>query len=625
MKQTLRKRLCAAALVLLSGAGLYAQPALMTPTPIAPFSQNLIIPPTLNGTLMSPGNYSYDLRAHDSTFTFSDGVDTFQVPTMSYNSMPVLGPTIIWNKGDSVHMNVMNETGMNTTLHWHGAHVPTWCDGGPHDTIMMDSTWRPYFKVMDDACTMWYHPHLHMETMIQVQLGLAGMIIINDPADPFVSQLPHTYGVDDFPLVLQDKRFIPGSPGQGLIYTCCSTGPTTLVNGVHAPVMQVPAQRVRFRILNGSSERAFNLGLSDTTSYNVIATDAGYTPAPVRQQSSLAQYNLMGGGERLEWEVDFTGRQGDTLYLTSFMQPIKDQGDIPGTIQGSPPCYGITSIDSTNYNLMRIIVGPPAGTPAPSMPAAFAPLNVPDTVASPANHRLKQLQFYNPTDVDMCGAPVPPFIIDNQNFILDSLNDIVYLNTNEIWSIRNTSGEAHPFHIHDIHFFILDVADVLPNGNSGPRMPPPAYMNGPKDVVFVRDSTVVRYLTRFTDFATSIDPDSTYMYHCHILAHEDGGMMHQFVVTDSSSIYIGMHELPKAAFAWDLFPNPSEGSVNLRGECSEASIVRVYSSIGQLVRETRLLPFKGTREIDMSNLPAGLWHIEWVRPDGRDARKLITR
>lgn len=609
MNHLFTKRFSLFFLAILCSASLYSQV-----TPAAPYSINLVVPPVLTG--VGPNN-DYYLRAHDSSYTISDGTDTFRVNTMSYNNLPILGPTIIWNTGDSVRMHLHNETGMTSTCHWHGAHVPAWCDGGPHDSIMMDSTWNPYFKVMDPPSTMWYHPHLHMHTESQVQMGMAGMIIINDPADPFYASLPHTYNVDDFPLVLQDKNLLALSPGTGYIDTCCSMGPTTVVNGVHAPVLTVPAQRVRFRILNGASERAFNLSFSDSTTYYVIATDAGYTAAPVQMDTG---HVLMGGGERIEWEVDFTGRQGDTLYLTSYMEELINETDIPGTPQGNPGCYLATHIDSFNYNLMRIVVGPQVGTPAPPLPASFAPLVLPDTIASPANHRTKKLLFYNPTEVNMCGDTVPPFIIDNKNFVLDSINDIILLNANEIWTIRNTSGEAHPFHIHDISFYILDVADT--NGTN--RQPPPAYMQGPKDVVFVRNGTEVRFLTQFTDFYTTVDSDSAYMYHCHILAHEDGGMMHQFVVTDSVGFFTGLN-VPDPAGQWSVYPNPTDEKFILNGECNRQSTVRIYNMLGEVVSEAQLAPFNGEKQLDVATLPAGIYYVEWIRPDGSDGKKLIVR
>ncbi|HTF04656.1 MAG TPA: multicopper oxidase domain-containing protein, partial [Bacteroidia bacterium] len=271
-------------------------------TPVAAqFTQPLFIPDTLS----TADNDTIFLKAEETQRIFFPGATTEVVPghgifmgdampvmTYSYTNPTItnagiLGPTLIWWKGDSVTMSVENTLMDTTTTHWHGAHVAPWNDGGPHEGIAPDSTWRPSFLIRDAPTTMWYHPHLHMMTQMQVNMGMAGLIIVKDASDPYAAQLPHTYGVDEFPIIIQDKYFGQDfSMMMDTIDTKCSMGTNFLVNGTWQPYIDVPAQMNRFRILNGSSERAYCLFLYDSTSmqyvpFQVIASDGGYLDAPV--------------------------------------------------------------------------------------------------------------------------------------------------------------------------------------------------------------------------------------------------------------------------------------------------------------------------------------------------------
>ena len=115
-----------------------------------------------------------------------------------------LGPTIRLTAGNSVLLNVANDLTEDATLHWHGFHLPAASDGGPHQVIRPGTTWSPKFRVRQKAGTFWYHSHHMGKTAEQVWAGLAGMIIVND-AEATGLGLPSTYGVDDIPIVLQDR------------------------------------------------------------------------------------------------------------------------------------------------------------------------------------------------------------------------------------------------------------------------------------------------------------------------------------------------------------------------------------------------------------------------------------
>ena len=165
-----------------------------TPTTNSTYN-DLWIPPTLTGT-------TFNLTLDKATKQFLPGTIT---NTYGYNGANFWGPTLIMNKGDQVQINVKNNLYETTTSHWHGFHIPAEMDGGPHQTVAAGTTWSPTFKVMNNASTYWYHPHLHELTAKQVSYGAGGFIIVKDPEEA-VLKLPRSYGIDDIPLMLTSRR-----------------------------------------------------------------------------------------------------------------------------------------------------------------------------------------------------------------------------------------------------------------------------------------------------------------------------------------------------------------------------------------------------------------------------------
>ena len=243
-----------------------------------------------------------NLIISDSSKQFYPG---FSTATIGYNGS-YLGPTIILNKGQNVTLNVTNMLNDTTTTHWHGLHVAPMNDGSPHTPILSGNVWSPSFNVLDNAATYWYHPHLHGKTMEQVLMGASGLIIVRDSLEANLN-LPRKYGVDDFPLVLQWKTFDSSSKQ---IVMSDELDNATLVNGVLNGQLNVPAQKVRFRVLNGSSHRYFNLAMNDNRTFQVIGGDEGLLNAPV----SLNRL-IISPGERYEIVMDFNGQVGNTYFL----------------------------------------------------------------------------------------------------------------------------------------------------------------------------------------------------------------------------------------------------------------------------------------------------------------------
>ncbi len=516
----------------------------------------LFIPDTLSGQV-------FDLTVANSTYAFSNGNTS---NTMGVNG-DILGPTLIFNKGDSVFLNVINDLPEATTMHWHGMHVAPENDGGPHSFIPAKTTWTPAFEVLDQATTFWYHPHLHENTERQVTKGLAGLIIVKDEEEAALN-LPRTYGTDDFPLIVQDRRF--GTDGEIIVVPMADE---VMVNATFNPYLEVPAQVVRFRILNGSTMRVYSFGFNDNRMFHQIGTDGGLLPAPVElNRVQLAP------GERAEILVDFSNQTDEAVKLLSYGSELCC--GIPGSQFGPGQNNPLNGID---FEVLEFRVQSVNENPVSTIPTTLVE-HTPWTEETANRTRIKT--FENP----VAGGN---FTINGTPFDMSVINDTVIVEDVEIWELTNNSFGAHPFHIHDIQFYILDRNGV----------PPPLNERGLKDVVLVKPNETVRFITKFTDF---INDEVPYMYHCHILRHEDKGMMGQFLVIENpnatSTEEITSNELPSTTRLQASYPNPFNPSTTIQYsvEHNEDIQISIFNIQGQLVSSV----FSGKQSI-------GLHEVSW--------------
>ena len=506
--------------------------------------QNLLsIPDTISGTI-------FNLNVLDTSKVFYPG---FTTKTYGINSK-YLGPTLFLNKGDSVSLQVNNQLTDTTTIHWHGLHVAAMNDGGPHNFILPNSIWNPKFKVRDQAAMYWYHPHLHMKTNKHVSLGAAGLIIVRDSVEKSLN-IPRKYGIDDFPLVIQSKCF---DTNKQIIFGNASDS-VILVNGTLNPYLPIPAQVVRLRILNASPERVYNLGLQGNLTFYQIGTDGGLLDAPV----ALSRLRLA-PGERAEILVDFSGKMGQTINLMSFASELPSAiygASQPGMGAGQTiPGYTSNSLNGTNFKIISFSVTAQSTSPIVTIPSSLT-INSPYNTAS-AN-AFKNLTF---TPVNMGPTAIQgPFLINNTSFDMDVINYTIPFNNIEIWTLTNQTPIAHPFHIHDVQFYITEI-----NGAA-----PPANMKGRKDVVLVPGGgQTVKFITKFETFCDSMAP---YMYHCHMLTHEDDGMMGQFVVKCPNSV--GLAENNWGTNNFLVYSNHADKSINIKSN--------------QLISEVKLIDISG--------------------------------
>ncbi|MEV4201895.1 multicopper oxidase family protein [Micromonospora globbae] len=447
------------------------------------FVRPLAVPPLATSRTDERGRRVFDLLARDGRRDFrGDGRLT---RTAGFNG-DFLGPTLRAKRGEEVVVNVVNRLTEETNVHWHGMHLPARMDGGPHQLVRPGATWSPTWRVDQPAATLWYHPHPHGRTEEHVYRGLAGMFILDDDREAALP-LPRRYGVDDIPVIVQDRSF--SRSGQfrktrNMISSIGVLGDTLLVNGTVAPYLDVRTERVRLRLLNGSTARTYDFGFADDRAFALIATDGGLLDRTAR----LHRVRLS-PGERAEIVVDV--RPGERTTLRSFPP------DLGADALSRRFAGGVDRFDVLQLRAASTLAD------APPVPDALVP---PDRVDPAAAATTRSFVLSGRT-------------INDRSMDMGRIDAAVTRGSTEIWEVVNRDGTPHNFHVHDVQFQVLSV-----DGGA-----PPPELSGWKDTIFLPPHRPVRLIMRFTDHS---DPDMPYMFHCHLLWHEDAGMMGQFVVVE---------------------------------------------------------------------------------------------
>ena len=468
------------------GAWLYTGAATSTVGELD-FSIPLRIPPLLEPDENRSGRKEFHLDLQRGRTELLPGRRT---ETWGVNGS-YLGPTLLAARGDEVVMRVDNRLGEKTTLHWHGMHLPAKADGNPHQPIADGDTWSPSWRIDQPAATLWYHPHPHGRTADHVYRGIAGLFLVEDARSD--SNLPTDYGVDDIPLILQDKRFNDDGTLEldaPLFSSVGQLGDTILVNGTYNPHVEVRDELVRFRVLNASNGRAYDIGFDDGRPFSLVATDGGLLPSPHTTTSIQVS-----PGERVEIVARFTA--GERVVLRS-----------------NPPDLGLDYFQNRfsggddHFDLLEVRAADELieSSPLPENFGGAAELPAPEDAIATRQFELSGSSRIN-------GRSMDPSRIDT----------VAAVGTTEIWEVTNGGGRPHSFHVHDVQFRVLDYAGASP----------PLPLQGAKDTVFLPPGTTARLAVRFEDYT---DPLVPYMFHCHVLAHEDKGMMGQFTVVDPGDV-----------------------------------------------------------------------------------------
>lgn len=446
-----------------------APPAFDVPLPIPPLAESRVV----------DGVRVFSLTAQEGSRRFLDGVTT---PTWGFDG-DYLGPTLRAARGEEVAVEIANELPETTTVHWHGMHLPAAMDGGPHQPIAPGSRWRPEWRIDQPAATLWYHPHPHGQTEEHVIRGLAGMFLLDDEHSTSLA-LPDDYGVDDVPLIVQDKRFRSDGAFQtdaqgnevGLL------GNVVLTNGSWGSVLDVTTERVRLRILNGSSARTYDFALDDGRDLALIASDGGLLPAPL-----ATDHVRLSPGERAEIVVDV--EPGSDTMLVS--RP-PDLGDV-----AVPAAYGGTD----RFDVLRLRAADELA-PSPPLPESLVPI-----------------ERFTPADADNTRVfEVQNREINGRRMDMDRIDEVMQVGSTELWHVTNRDLFPHNWHVHDVQFQVVDI-----DGE-----PPPPELRGWKDTIYLEPRRAYRIMMRFEDY---VDEENPYMIHCHLLLHEDEGLMSQFLVS----------------------------------------------------------------------------------------------
>ena len=428
-------------------------------------------PPVLQNTSAKPGVVELTLTASPTRLELVPGKPT---EAWAYNGT-VPGPTIELREGDLVTVHFTNKLAQPTTVHWHGLHLPAGSDGSPLHPVLPGKSRDYVFRIpLGSAGTFWYHPHPDMTTTEQVSRGLYGALIIRPAKDPLA-------GITDRLLVLSDNRFQadgtvdlhPHTTPVGHIDAQNGReGDVLFVNGKTLPTLSLkPGEWQRLRIINAAAARVFRFAIPGQKLVHV-GSDGGLFEKP-REVDEL----LVANSERVEVLV----RGGEPGSRTVLKTLPYDRYDI----QTRPK----------DWDQPRDVVELRTSTDAP-----VPPYTIPSS-----------LRVVRPIDRRVIAARRT--IVFAQGMINNKLMDMTRvdirsrLNSTEIWQIENVVGMDHPFHLHGFQFQVLDRDGV-----------PEPYLSW-KDSVNVPKHSKVRIVVRFENFP------GRWMYHCHILDHEDMGMM----------------------------------------------------------------------------------------------------
>lgn len=431
---------------------------------------------TLANAAPEAGWFSASLIAAPADLSLLEGRTT---ALWLYNGL-LPGPVVDVREGDHVRIAVENRLPLDTTVHWHGLPVPADQDGSPMDPVRPGATRVYEFDLPPGtAGTYWYHPHAHQTTALQVSMGLAAPFIVRAGDDP-LANLP------EVTMLVTGIRLDAGgqvSPGTAMDFTVGRQGEQLLVNGGRLPVHSVrPGSTQRWRILNATSARYLRLSL-DGHAFTLVGTDGGLLAAPVGPLSEV----LVAPAQRVELVVTASATPGARFTLRAQRHAIDMMG------MGTYATEDLLTLATT------------AESPA-------APLAVPSSLRPVASLgppvARKRLTLTQSGMGMMAGAG--SFLIDGRPFDMSRVDYVSTVGEVEDWEIVNQTMMDHPIHVHGTQF------QLVSRGSGGfvTAAPHAAWI----DTVDVPSGTTATIRMRQ-------DMPGRRMVHCHILEHEDAGMM----------------------------------------------------------------------------------------------------
>ncbi|MCB0094655.1 MAG: multicopper oxidase family protein [Caldilineaceae bacterium] len=446
-----------------------------------------------------------------------------------------LGPILRLHKGQKVRIHFQNELSEASIIHWHGLLVPAEMDGHPKYAVGPGESYIYEFEVKNQAGTYWFHPHSHGRAGEQTYKGLAGLFLVMDE-DEQALDLPA--GEYELPLVLQDRIFDAenqfvyqaetggasgtmggmnhGNMGGGMddmmTQMMGQLGDRILVNGHLDATLEVATRVYRLRLLNGSNARIYKLAWADGAPLTVIGTDDGLLERPVQKE-----YVTLAPGARVDLWADFSqDAVGTERKLRSLSFSGVEMGEMMGMMESSSLTQGIDLPILTAH----VVREEAEERTLPERLVAFEKLD-PTAAKNSDNPRRIELSMQN-----------MQWTLNGRSFEMDAVaaDEHAQLNELELWEFVNVPGQgmmadfmAHPMHIHGVHFQVVE-RQVDPAYLAGWDSVSAGYVDeGWRDTVLVMPGERVRVLLRFSE-------PGTFLYHCHNLEHEDGGMMRNILV-----------------------------------------------------------------------------------------------
>jgi FtsP/CotA-like multicopper oxidase with cupredoxin domain len=403
-------------------------------------------------------------------------------------------PLLRVRRGDTFDVLLDNGVPDPLILHWHGLTPPELADGHPRLAIKTGGVYPYRFTVDNRAGTYWYHSHAHMRVAKHTQMGIAGMLLVEDDEEKALG-LPD--GEREIPLVLQDRQLGPtGVPTYEPNTMEGSAGSEPFVNGVRRPYLDVDSGLYRFRLLNGSNARIFRLERSDGRPLVLIGNDGGLLERSV----PLSSLDLA-PGERADVLIDLSAAAvGDRIMLRSAARELTGTGMQSNTAQ----LHG-TALDLLELRVTRGV------NDAVHIPEALSRIALPD----PADSQRKRT-FRFAFARDYYSRAMDQHHINGKTYDMERVDVRVPFGETEIWSFVNDNTFPHPIHLHATHFRVLSRT-----GGRGAVMP---WEAGLKDTLLVQPDETVEIAVRF-DAHRGLFP-----LHCHNLEHEDSGMMMNVLV-----------------------------------------------------------------------------------------------
>ncbi len=403
----------------------------------------------------------------------------------------------------NIHGAEMQAPQSRTVAHVHGARVPPGSDGYPELWFAPGHSAQYHYPNQQDASTLWYHDHAMGITRLNIFAGLLGTFIVRDDFEDSLRLPRGEHGEYDIPLMLYDRTLDrdgqllypeSGDPTAPWVPECY--GNVTLCNGKIFPYFEVEPRRYRLRVINAANGRFFNLALSNGLAFQQIGTDLGLLEAPIAMS-----HVLLFPAERADLIIDFSAHRGEQIVLKNqhedLMQfrvattPVEDRSQVPTRLR---PIERLAEAQAVTTRLLT----------------------------------LGERDDYAGNSASM--------LLDGKHWD-DPISERPLLDSTEIWSLLNLTGDVHPIHLHLVRFQILDRRpfDLFAyNAHrelryTGPALPPAANEAGWKDTVRADPGVVTRIIVRFDGYA------GRYVWHCHLLEHEDNEMMRPYEIIAARS------------------------------------------------------------------------------------------